>query len=277
MIIKNADLMDKQLLSALLNLDLTHKEAKAYYSLVVGGVMTAEDISKIINVQHAIVYRTLEGLKNKGWIDSTTDRPKKYRAKHPETAINSAGNLLISRISESVRFAEDMLEPVYDENQEMLRQEIWTIRGLDNVIKKIQEMGERTKNHIFGKITGPIDDNTFNRIFTNTPTNISLKVQIMGPPIVEMEPNLKKRIKIQRPNFDEKCKNYPMTTPTARSKEDFLKKVHGNRFIALHLLFDEKEAIWINIPYRDNEVIEDKVWASWIIDPTYIEIIKSEV
>lgn len=99
----------------------------------------------------------------------------------------------------------------------------------------------------------------------------------MGPPIVDMEQNLKKRIKIQRPNFDEKCKNYPMTTPTARSKEDFLKKVHSNRFIALHLLFDEKEAIWINIPYRENEVIEDKVWANWIIDPAYIEIIKSEV
>ena len=277
MINDNDTLMDKQLLSAFLALDLTHKEAQAYHALVVRGVMTAEDVSKVIQVQHAIVYRTLEGLKNKGWIDSTTDRPKKYRAKHPKTAAESAGNVLVSSVNESVSLVSELLEPVYDENQEMLRQELWTVRGLDNVVRKIQEMGERAKKSIYGKITGPIDDTTFNRLFSSTPQNIPVRVQIMGPPIVDMDGALKKRIKIQRPNFEARCKNFPMATPTAESKEDFLKEVHGNRFIAIHLLFDEREAMWINIPYRDNVVIEAKVWANWIIDPEYIAIIKAEV
>ncbi|MCL7412307.1 MAG: hypothetical protein M8353_01645 [ANME-2 cluster archaeon] len=269
--------IDKQLLSALLALDLTHKEAQAYHALVIRGVMTAEDISKVIHVQHAIVYRTLEGLRNKGWIDSTTDRPKKYRAKQPKTAAESAGTMLVSKVNESVGMVSELLEPVYDENQEMLRQELWTVRGLDNVIRKLQEMGERARQGIFGKITGPIDDNTFNRLFKSTPLNVHVNVQIMGPPIVDMDKELRKRITVKRPNFEARCKNFPMATPTAQSKEDFLKDVHGNRFIAIHLLFDEREAMWINIPYRDNVVIEEKVWANWIIDPEYIAIIKAEV
>jgi sugar-specific transcriptional regulator TrmB len=269
--------VDKQLLSALLALDLTHKEAQAYHALVVSGVMTAEDISKVIQVQHAIVYRTLEGLRNKGWIDSTTDRPKKYRAKHPKTAANSAGNVLISKVDESVNLVSEMLEPIYDENQEMLRQELWTIRGLDNVVRKIQEIGERAKQGIYSNITGPIDDTTFNQLFISIPQKIKVSVQIMGPPIVDMDDALKKRIKMKRPNFEARCKNFPMATPTAQSKEDFLKEVHSNRFIAIHMLFDEKEALWINIPYRGNKVVEEKVWANWIIDPEYIAIIKAEV
>ncbi|MDW7777052.1 MAG: helix-turn-helix domain-containing protein [Methanosarcinales archaeon] len=277
MIKNSSHQMDKQLLSAFLALDLTHKEAQAYYALVIRGVMTAEDISKVIQVQHAIVYRTLEGLRNKGWIDSTTDRPKKYRAKQPKTAAESAGNVLVSKVNESVGMVSELLEPVYDDNQEMLRQELWTVRGLDNVIRKLQEMGERAKQGIFGKITGPIDDTTFNRLFKCTPLNVPVSVQIMGPPIVDMDTGLKKRIQVKRPNFEARCKNFPMVTPTAQSKEDFLKDVHGNRFIAIHLLFDEREAMWINIPYRDNVVIEEKVWANWIIDPEYIAIIKAEV
>lgn len=276
MINKKSNLIDKQLLSALLDLNLTHKEAQAYHALVCGGVMTAEDISRIINVQHPIVYRTLEGLRNKGWIDSTTDRPKKYRAKHPETAARSAENLLVNRASESARLVADLLQGVYNENQEIFRQEIWTVRGLDNVIRTINEMGNRTRHGVFGKITGPIDDNTFNRIFCSIPANIPASVQIMGPPIVGIDKNLKARVRIKRPPLQEKCKQFPMANPTAKSKEEFLKQVHGNRFITLHLLFDEKEALWINIPYRDNTIIEEKVWASWIVDPEYIEIIKAE-
>ena len=269
--------MEKQLLNAILALGLTHKEAQAYHTLVIKGVMTAEDISKLIEVQHPIVYRTLQGLNNKGWIDSTTDRPKKYRAKQPRTAAENAGKRQIAVIEESIELIDQILSPQYDENQEMLRQEIWTVRGQESVIQKIREMGARTRHEVFGKITGPIDDDTFNEVFTNIPPALSLTVQIMGPPIINLDPKLEKRIHIHRPYFEGKCRAFPMELPSADAKEEFLRSVHGSRFISIHLLFDEKEALWINIPYKDNVVMKDKVWANWIIDPDYIEIVKTEV
>ena len=269
--------MEKQLLDAILALGLTHKEAQAYHTLVTKGVMTAEDISKLIKVQHPIVYRTLQGLKNKGWIDSTTDRPKKYRAKQPKTAAENAGNGKITAIEESIELIDNILSPQYDENQEMLRQEIWTVRGQESVVQKIKEMTGRAKHKVFGKITGPIDDDTFNEVFTNISPKLSLTVQIMGPPIINIDPKLEKRIQIHRPYFEGKCRTFPMKDPSANAKDEFLKNVHGSRFISIHLLFDEKEALWINIPYKDNIVVKEKVWANWIIDPDYIEIVKTEV
>lgn len=269
--------MEKQLLNAILSLGLTHKEAEAYHALVTKGVMTAEDISKLINVHHPIVYRTLQGLNNKGWIDSTTQRPKIYRAISPKTAAGNAGKSQVKVIERSMEFIDQVLSPQYDEKQEMLRQEIWTVRGQENVVRKIKEMGARTKLEVFSKVTGPIDDNTFNEIFTTIPPAISLTVQIMGPPIIGIDRNLEKRIIIHRPYFEGKCRMLPMEYPDATAKEEFLKKVHGSRFISIHLLFDEKEALLINIPYRDNIVIKEKVWANWIIDSDYIDIIKTGV
>ncbi|MGP8321823.1 MAG: TrmB family transcriptional regulator [Methanosarcinaceae archaeon] len=269
--------MEKQLLNAILALGLTHKEAEAYHALVTKGIMTAEDISKLINVQHPIVYRTLQGLNDKGWIDSTTQRPKTYRAKFPKTTAWNAGKIRIRVIERSIELIDQVLSPQYDEKQEMLRQEIWTVRGQDNIIRKIKEMGERTKSEVFSKVTGPIDDYTFNEIFTSIPPAVSLTVQIMGPPIIGIDPELEKRIMIHRPHFEGKCRMFPMEYPDANAKEEFLKKVHGSRFISIHLLFDEKEALWINIPYRDNIVIREKVWANWIIDPDYIDIVKTGV
>ncbi|MCD4845052.1 MAG: hypothetical protein K8R25_11265 [Methanosarcinales archaeon] len=275
MIKPNTNLIDKQLLNALLTLNLTRKEAHAYYTLVINGVMTAEDISKKINVQYPIVYRTLEGLKNKGWIDSTSERPKKYRALPPKTAATSSGNQQISMINESIGLITDLLETLYNESQEMSLQEVWSVQSLDNVIRKICDISERTNNRIQGAVTGPIDDTTFNLLFENIPAHISIIVQIIGPPIVDIDDKLKKHIKIKQPRFEMNNKTFPMGEFNAKSKEKFLQNVHGNRFISVHLLFDEKEALWINLPYKDNIVIREKVWANWIIDPEYVKLIRS--
>lgn len=43
------------------------------------------------------------------------------------------------------------------------------------------------------------------------------------------------------------------------------------------MIFDDREALWINIPYRDNRVVKEKVWANWIMDSDYIVIINDEV
>lgn len=269
--------MDKQALNSLLVLGLTHKEAQAYHQLIVGGVMTAEDVSKLIKVQHAVIYRTLEGLKNKGWAESTSDRPKKYRAIPPKTAVQVAAKQAIRTIEDAARAAETILLAEYKEDFEMQRQEIWTIRGFDNVIKKIREIGAHTTTNLVVKITGPIDDSTFSHIFRSVPGSFPISAQIMGPPIIVLDDQLKKRIDMKHPAFKKECKNLaPIMGMGGESKDEFLKAVHGSRFISLHLLFDSREALWVNIPYRNNEVVSEKVWANWISDPEYMDIMREE-
>ncbi len=269
--------MDKQTLNSLLVLGLTHKEAQAYHQLIGGGVMTAEDVSKLIKVQHAVIYRTLEGLKSKGWVESTSDRPKKYRAIPPKTAVQMAAKQAIRVIEDAAQAAEAILLAEYKEDFEMQRQEIWTIRGFENVIKKIGEIGARTTTNLVVKITGPIDDSTFSHIFGSVPGSFPISAQVMGPPIIVMGEQLKARVSMKHPAFKKECKNLaPIMGMGGESKDEFLKTVHGSRFISMHLLFDSREALWINIPYRNNEVVSDKVWANWISDPEYMDIMREE-
>ena len=82
---------------------------------------------------------------------------------------------------------------------------------------------------------------------------------------------------MKHPAFKKECKNLaPIMGMGGESKDEFLKTVHGSRFISMHLLFDSREALWINIPYRNNEVVSEKVWANWISDPEYMDIMREE-
>ncbi|WP_048815567.1 TrmB family transcriptional regulator [Methanosalsum zhilinae] len=269
--------ISSRLIESMMNLGLTKKESEAYNALVSNGVMTAEDISRTIGVQYPIVYRTLQSLKEKGWIDSTADRPKKYRAKHPKTAANIAGKQIIESVNESIEIIDRLLTPHYNENQEILTQEIWILRGYERVIQKISDMGKKECQSVNAKITGPIDDDTFNEIFTCIRKGIPIKVKIMGPPIINVHPALESYISIERPLFEGKCRHSSFGPHEASEKEEFLENVHSSRFISIHLLFGKKEAIWINIPYKDNKVVKDKVWANWILDPEYISIIMEDI
>lgn len=267
--------MEKQLTDAFLTLNLTHKEALAYYILATGGVMTAEDISKKIEVQYPIVYRTLEGLKAKGWIESTAERPKKYRAVNPKTAAEASGRQQIEKLNEAVDVIDRLLSHRFNENTEITKQEIWTIRGLENLLKKIRDIGLKTEK-ISGTIMGPIDDTTFNAIMGVLPV-IPVTIQVIGPPIVRIHPGLEKRIRITHPYFDKNSSINPVLHEITRSKEDFFKKVHrSSRFASIQLIFDEREALLINLPYRDHRLIENKVWANWIIDTEYVSVIRTE-
>ena len=266
-----------RLIESMMNLGLTKKESEAYNAMVNNGVMTAEDISRNIGVQYPIVYRTLQSLKEKGWIDSTADRPKKYRAKHPQTATDVAGKQIVESVNESIEIIDRLLTPHYNENQEILTQEIWIVRGYERVVQKISDMGKKACLSVHGKITGPIDDDTFNDIFTCIPQGIPIKVKIMGPPIINVHPSLKSYISIERPVFEGKYRHFSFGPHEASEKEEFLENVHSSRFISIHLLFGKNEALWINIPYKDNKVVKDKVWANWILDPEYISIIMEDI
>lgn len=269
-------MFEKKLMDALLRLNLTHKEAEAYVCLATRGVLTAEEVSKLIKVQYPIVYRTLESLKNKNWIDSTAERPKKYRAIHPSIAAKKTGESLIAEIRDAEQTVRHLLQPMFNENQEMMKKEMWVIRGMESVCMRIRELADKTRESVVGKITGPIDDDTFNRLFTPFNSNTPITVQVIGPPVVNIDPGLREHLRILHPYFEKQDGTLnPIVHEIARSKEEFLRKTHSSRFVSVQMLFDDKEVLWINIPYRDNRVVLEKVWANWSVDPEYVEIMKT--
>src|SRR5947207_12789311 len=75
---------------ALETLGLTGKEAAAYLNLHRSGASSAQQVSQLLGVQYPAVYRILQSLQSKGWIDISRERPNRYRARAPRIVAEEA-------------------------------------------------------------------------------------------------------------------------------------------------------------------------------------------
>jgi len=69
------------MVKALETLGLTGKETQAYRCLLRQGISTAQQMSQLLGVQFPAVYRILQSLQAKGWIEVSRERPNRYRAR----------------------------------------------------------------------------------------------------------------------------------------------------------------------------------------------------
>src|SRR5213592_3154695 len=75
---------------ALETLGLTGKEAAAYLNLHRSGASSAQQVSVHLGVQYPAVYRILQSLQSKGWVEVSQDRPNRYRARAPRIVAEEA-------------------------------------------------------------------------------------------------------------------------------------------------------------------------------------------
>ncbi|MBS3815024.1 MAG: TrmB family transcriptional regulator [Hadesarchaea archaeon] len=121
-------------------LGLTEYETRAYMGLVSSGPITARELSEKANVPSSRIYDILSKLEKKGWIESQSSRPARYRAKPPSEAMR------LMRIKRDRKFKKaretilQELEPLYEKKAEMEKPEIWVIRGTQNLLGKVSEM-----------------------------------------------------------------------------------------------------------------------------------------
>jgi len=85
----------QELKEFLRNSDLSSYEINTYMTLLISNNLTAREISEKSHVPIGRIYEVLEGLKEKGMIETQDSRPKIYRAK----AFNLAFKNLISYIN----------------------------------------------------------------------------------------------------------------------------------------------------------------------------------
>jgi sugar-specific transcriptional regulator TrmB len=71
----------------LLNLGLTKYEVEAYIYIYENGVLEASEISKEANIPYGKIYETLNKLESFGFLEVQHTRPKKYRTKNANLAL----------------------------------------------------------------------------------------------------------------------------------------------------------------------------------------------
>jgi sugar-specific transcriptional regulator TrmB len=130
---------EEDVLRALETLGLTGKEARAYLGLVGTGTSTAHQVSQSLGVQYPAVYRILQSLQAKGWIEVSHERPNRYRARSPRIMAEEARQ---SREQSLVAAAEAVAElrEAAPRKGPSTDSDLWMYKGSEAVGRKLREV-----------------------------------------------------------------------------------------------------------------------------------------
>jgi len=124
--------------TALEGLGLTKSEIRSYVALLVGGTMTANEVSREARVPYSKVYQALESLHKKGWVDRQRSRPIIYTAKPPESALVELRSQNESDMRQREKVALAELVGIYEKKGEQERPDIWILRGTSEILSRVK-------------------------------------------------------------------------------------------------------------------------------------------
>lgn len=133
-------------IESLETLGLMHYEAEIFVALTKLEQGTASDISRISNIPRSRVYDVAQALEEKGLVEIYRSRPITYRAIPFEMALQK----LKRQHEQNVEKARKALRDLRRERKltHEHRGEFWTVRGLENISARAEEMLRRARRSI---------------------------------------------------------------------------------------------------------------------------------
>ena len=132
---------------ALEALGLTGKESRAYLALLDHGVSTAQQISALLDVQYPAVYRILQSLQGKGWIEVSQERPNRYRARAPRIVAEEARQGRQDDLAAAADLVSQLHEPSAPRGRET-DGDLWIYKGAESIGRKLREIVLSSPNQI---------------------------------------------------------------------------------------------------------------------------------
>lgn len=133
---------------AMENLGLTGYEIKAYVTLLNEGSLTAQELSNKSKVPYSKIYEVLDKLEEKGWIEADSSRPTKFYPKSPTTALEATRLRFENQLKENENLVLNELTSLYEKTGIKEKPEIWVIRGVFNIITRIKEVIEKSRDEL---------------------------------------------------------------------------------------------------------------------------------
>lgn len=137
--------MDKTI-NILKNFNFNESEAKAYINLFQHGPCSGYELSKISGVPRSKIYNILETLFQKGYVTNTQDgNVLLYKAEPIEYIIRLIKNTTEDKLNM-------LLEGMSSFEKSMDNEQIWNIKGHENIINKCLDLMENSKKEILIQI-----------------------------------------------------------------------------------------------------------------------------
>ena len=127
-------------------LGMTTYEAKVFLALTRLGEARVSEINAVADVPRPAIYETLSKLEQRGIIEVSTGRPKKFRALPPKVAIKKMESEMQEAADEARCGLEELAGSTHHDPSDV---RIWIIKGRSRTMEKISDLVDSTKKDLF--------------------------------------------------------------------------------------------------------------------------------
>lgn len=127
----------QKVIERLVTLGLTTYEAKVFSALTRLGEASVGEIHAVAEVPRSAVYGTLDRLERRGIIETSTGRPKRFRALPPKVAVSKIESEVLSAVKDAKTGLEELATIPHREASDV---RIWLVRGRARIRERLREM-----------------------------------------------------------------------------------------------------------------------------------------
>lgn len=135
----------QKVIERLVALGLTSYEAKVFSALTRLGEAGVGEIHTVAEVPRSAVYGTLEKLERRGIIETSTGRPKKFRALAPKLAVSKIESEVVCAVKDAREGLEELAAAPHRGASDV---HIWAIKGRARILDRLQEMAGSARDEL---------------------------------------------------------------------------------------------------------------------------------
>lgn len=236
-------------------LGLTGKESRAYLALLRNGVSTAQQVSALLSVQYPAVYRILQSLQTKGWIEVSQERPNRYRARAPRIVAEEARQARTDDLSAASELVAALREPAVPRARET-DGDLWIYKGAEGIGRKLREIVLSSTNQILCVCPFPVAPEVLRLLFDA----LSRSRRVV-------------RVVLNEGNKKDLPELGALLGRNVRVAFRFPDRPLPKTRLAHSYVFPSDQEVFIlNSFYRDGVLVSDKIQGLWVGDMDFVRI-----
>jgi len=240
---------------ALETLGLTGKEADAYLHLLQHGPSTAQQVSQLLGVQYPAVYRVLQSLQSKGWIDVSQERPNRYRARAPRIVSEEARQSRHDDLLAAAEVVSSLKETPPPKNRGA-DADLWIYKGPESIGRKLREVILSSDNQILCVSPFPVAPEILRLLFDALGRSRRLVRVVLSESnradLAEFGSLLSRNVRVQF--------RFP-ARPLSKT-----------RLAHTYVFPSDHEVFILNSFYRDGQFVSDKLQGLWVEGMDFVRV-----
>ena len=240
---------------ALETLGLTGKEADAYLHLLQHGASTAQQVSQLLGVQYPAVYRVLQSLQSKGWIDVSQERPNRYRARAPRIVSEEARQSRHDDLLAAAEVVGSLKETPPPKNRGA-DEDLWIYKGPESIGRKLREVILSSDTQILCVSPFPVAPEILRLLFDALGRSRRLV-----------------RVVLSENNRADLAEFGSLLTRNVRVQFRFpARPLSKTRLAHTYVFPSDHEVFILNSFYRDGQFVSDKLQGLWVGDMDFVRV-----